>query len=304
MDRDPTTQETLAPELETTSGGSLDDIFDSALDFEPRRRESSQPPHSSQAAAQPSTHSAGAEDLEDLFDSILNLEDQFYQEGYALGAADGEKAGRVEGRFFGMKTGYEKMLEMGRLHGRAEVWESRIMRGMSENGNARDAKPAEENIAGTIEGVEVASENAEEHGSSSRGNFLNLDFGDEELNQLVATVGNELKAAMRPLPPNPRLERHIRTLLELTDPKTINMANTEENIEEFEDRFRRATAKVKVIESIIGEKIPSIGNRETEAKNGGNGKVEKSGLRVVREDGTTVEAQERNIEDFGLGRRG
>lgn len=50
----------------------------------------------------------------------------FYQEGYTLGLADGEQAGRIEGRVFGLEKGFEKFLELGRLQGRCSVWKARI----------------------------------------------------------------------------------------------------------------------------------------------------------------------------------
>lgn len=61
----------------------------------------------------------------DLFDDLLGLEDEFYQEGYDAGLADGEHAGTVEGKVFGIEKGYEKGLELGRLQGRALVWQKR-----------------------------------------------------------------------------------------------------------------------------------------------------------------------------------
>ena len=62
----------------------------------------------------------------DVFADVLNLEDQYYQEGYDLGVADGSKSGRIEGRLFGLQKGFEKFLEMGKLSGRAAVWEARL----------------------------------------------------------------------------------------------------------------------------------------------------------------------------------
>lgn len=62
----------------------------------------------------------------DFFDSILSLEDQYYAEGYELGASDGARAGRTEGRAFGLEKGFEKFLEMGRLGGKATVWSARL----------------------------------------------------------------------------------------------------------------------------------------------------------------------------------
>lgn len=61
----------------------------------------------------------------DPFDSLLEIEQEFYQEGYDAGLADGRHAGLVEGKVFGIEKGYEKALELGRLHGRALVWQRR-----------------------------------------------------------------------------------------------------------------------------------------------------------------------------------
>lgn len=63
---------------------------------------------------------------DDPFESVLNLEDQFYQDGYKQGHADGDRAGRIEGRSLGLEKGYQKFLESGRLHGKATIWANRL----------------------------------------------------------------------------------------------------------------------------------------------------------------------------------
>ncbi|KAH0372313.1 DUF1715-domain-containing protein, partial [Aureobasidium melanogenum] len=62
----------------------------------------------------------------DDFDSLFNLEEEYYAEGYNLGVADGSRAGRIEGRLFGLEKGFEKFAAMGNLAGRNAVWEARI----------------------------------------------------------------------------------------------------------------------------------------------------------------------------------
>jgi hypothetical protein len=62
----------------------------------------------------------------DDFDSLFNLEEEYYTEGYNLGVADGSRAGRIEGRLFGLEKGFEKFAAMGSLAGRNAVWEARI----------------------------------------------------------------------------------------------------------------------------------------------------------------------------------
>ncbi|CAD0095498.1 unnamed protein product [Aureobasidium vineae] len=70
----------------------------------------------------------------DDFDSLFNLEEEYYTEGYNLGVADGSRAGRIEGRLFGLEKGFEKFAAMGNLAGRNAIWEARIS----------DQNPAEE----------------------------------------------------------------------------------------------------------------------------------------------------------------
>lgn len=64
-----------------------------------------------------------------------------------------------------------------------------------------------------------------------------------------STAGSD---GLPPLPANDRTLKHLDTLLALVDPKTISFANTDEAVSEFDDRVKRAHAKVKVIERIIG----------------------------------------------------
>lgn len=69
----------------------------------------------------------------ELFPEVLNLEDQFFTEGYNLGVADGQKSGRIEGRIFGLEKGFSKAIEMGRLNGKASIWEARMKTSGSNN---------------------------------------------------------------------------------------------------------------------------------------------------------------------------
>lgn len=69
----------------------------------------------------------------DPLDSLLSLEDQYYQEGYDLGLSDGTRAGRIEGRLFGLQKGTEKHLELGRLSGKATIWSARLNPGPNPN---------------------------------------------------------------------------------------------------------------------------------------------------------------------------
>ena len=63
---------------------------------------------------------------DEIFEDVLNLEDQYFTEGYNLGVADGSRAGQIEGRIFGLQKGFEKFAEIGRLGGQSAVWDARL----------------------------------------------------------------------------------------------------------------------------------------------------------------------------------
>ena len=63
---------------------------------------------------------------QDNFDNLLHLEDGFYNEGYRLGVEDGSRAGRIEGRAFGLQKGFEKYVELGQILGNVELWQARV----------------------------------------------------------------------------------------------------------------------------------------------------------------------------------
>ena len=156
------------------------------------------------------------EDEVDPFDTVLTLEDQFYQEGYALGIADGHRAGLIEGRAFGLEKGFEKYLTMGKAHGRAEVWAGRLPSTQKEVVASQDV---------------AALPPTEESGTS-----------------MAAGASKVPK-----LPASARLEAHVRTLYALTEVGSLSTANSEDSVAEFDDRMKRAEGKIKVIERITGE---------------------------------------------------
>jgi hypothetical protein len=149
---------------------------------------------------------------DDPFDSLLTLEDTLYTSAYDQGVADGARAGRVEGRIFGLENGFEKFAELGELHGRAVVWGGRV--------------PA----------FAVMSSDEKSGGA-----------GKEQMSQ--SPTENKLPD----LPSNSRLQNNISLLHSLTDLETFSTDNTEEAVADFDDRFKRAGAKAKVIERIVGE---------------------------------------------------
>jgi hypothetical protein len=154
---------------------------------------------------------------DDPFDTLLTLEDTLYQTAYTLGASDGSHAGRIEGRIFGLEKGFEKFAELGDLHGRSVVWGARLP------------------CLTSHQDTSVPSSTASASGEGEKANVKEL----------------------TPLPNNDRLKNNITLLHSLTDPPTFSTSNTEEAVADYDDRFKRAGAKVKVIERIVGESAKS-----------------------------------------------
>jgi len=195
---------------------------------------------------------------QDPFDSLLGLEDKYYDEGYQLGVADGSRAGRVEGRIFGMEKGFDKFVASGMLHGRAEVWGSRLPQ-------SKELGPGSQVSAQT-----VLNKGTEEHVETPRG------------------TGSMLP----PLAANVRLEKHIQTLYALVEPVSLSTQNNEDAVSDFDDRLKRAGAKAKVIEKLVGE--ISFDN-ETDFTTKSSNSVRRD--RQVKLAGT--EKVDSSMEDFG-----
>lgn len=139
------------------------------------------------------------------FDEILGLEEDFYNAGYKHGFSDGVKAGRIEGRTFGLETSFEKYVESGRLYGKSIIWANRV------------AQP-------------------------------------QELSNFNGPNGQQNSSRkLSPLSDNGRLSRHIKTLHALAESDSLSTENTEEAVSDFDDRWKRAQAKAKIIERLAGE---------------------------------------------------
>lgn len=163
----------------------------------------------------------------DPLDSLLDLEEQFYKEGFDLGAADGAEAGYTEGSVFAVEKGFEKFVEMGRLYGKALVWAQRL---------------AEYESREALEQLSVQT--------------------------VTATVSDSLDPSickkMSRLPAHStRLKRNLQTLLELVDPASLDMHNTEEAVNDVDGRLKGATVKAKLIQRAMGESEETLGARSS-----------------------------------------
>lgn len=173
-----------------------------------------------------SSQDAPGDTSADIFSPLLDLEDQYHSEGYNLGLADGAKAGRVEGRVFGLEKGFEKFVELGRLRGRALLWQAQVQ----ESGNER-------------------------------------------------------------------LKKHIDRLAALTDPNEFAIDNSEEAVEDIEERLRDARGKERIVKrTLTDQKGPAGSTRETADKS-----ISPQTLRVKRSGpGPSAGAASRSgeMEDF------
>ena len=158
-----------------------------------------------------------------LLESLLDLEEEFYQEGYDLGAADGAQAGYTEGSVFAVEKGFEKFLELGRLYGKALVWSQRL---------------ADSQLSGK----------AESDGQNN--GALESDHKQEELSLLDPAICKEMSSFSS----SSRLAKNIEILLELVDPASLPMVNTEEAVNDVDERMKGAAVKVKLIQRALGER--------------------------------------------------
>ncbi|KAJ4267693.1 hypothetical protein NW762_003807 [Fusarium torreyae] len=55
-----------------------------------------------------------------------------------------------------------------------------------------------------------------------------------------------------PLPRNARLKKNINTLYALVEPDTLSTENSDEAVQDFDDRVKRAQGKAKIVERMAG----------------------------------------------------
>lgn len=161
-----------------------------------------------------------------LLESLLDLEEEFYQEGYNLGASDGAKSGYAEGSVFAVEKGFEKFVELGRLYGKALVWAQRLADSDPSNGFSADQQ---------------LKNTSELSGSPTE---------SEQSPSLAPSICKEMLS----FPSSSRLAKNIGILLELADPASLPMQNTEEAVNDVDERLKGAIVKAKLIQRVLGER--------------------------------------------------
>lgn len=215
---------------------------------------------------------------DDFLDDLLTLEDKLHTTAHDQGVSDGARAGRIEGRIFGLEKGFEKFAALGELHGRGAVWGSRLPPAASSS------TPASSITTPTRDPTKTAYSVPESTTSPN------------EANGSVKSKGT--------LPPlsntSTRLQTNISLLYHLTDPLTFSTANTEADVGDFDDRFKRAGAKAKVIERIIGETFSLSASTSTkDAKSPERGNAKGRNVRLEGEGKRGVKKGDDSMEDFG-----
>ncbi|EEH36014.2 hypothetical protein PAAG_00337 [Paracoccidioides lutzii Pb01] len=176
----------------------------------------------------------------DLLDSLLDLEEGFYKEGYDLGVRDGARAGYSEGSVFAVEKGFEKFQEMGRLYGKAIIWAKRLP---GDHGLLLQPSPP----TGAVAAVDGSDNTTTAIASTAQ--TPTLERKDIPKSRITGTPIPSLPA----LPSNPRLQRLIALVLSLVDPLSLSLQNSEDAVADFDERLKKAASKAKVIERVLGE---------------------------------------------------
>lgn len=159
----------------------------------------------------------------DPFDDLLELENDYYKEGYDAGVADSTYAGMIEGKVFGIEKGYEKAAALGKMHGRALVWQARLLQSAEDESSKSEVQEAA---------------------------AVPRSRPSERLGKVFRVLDG--------LPRNTRLRRHVEGLYAVTDGGSVAKDNSDEAVTQFDDRTTKANAKAKVISNIVGEPLDPV----------------------------------------------
>jgi len=166
--------------------------------------------------------------------------------------------------------------------------------------------------AGRIEGRIFGLENAfEKFSSLGKLHGRSVVWAARALPNSSTTLGTEVgrkedehehtqTMLLRRLTHNSRLVNNITLLHSLTDTQTFSTENTEDAVADFDDRFKRAGAKAKVIERIVG-----VGEAEEKSPRGGSSPAARAGKtnKVVlgekkKKSESGKKRDDDNMEDF------
>lgn len=209
---------------------------------------------------------------EDPFDALFTLEDEYYQDGFSQGTADGARAGRIEGRLFGYERAFERFIHMGKLHGKAIVLQQRLKNTSPRPGQLPSGSSDNSCVPTTIvdQVPEASVESAESRVHSTPFPATTPNQGHPKDDNYDNGSAQHI---LPPLPPSQRLAKHIDGLHALTEPLTFSTQNDEDAVADFDDRIRRAGAKAKLLDRLLGD-----GDDGNPVSSQGQGRVRRAGV--------------------------
>ncbi|KAI1187266.1 DUF1715-domain-containing protein [Nemania serpens] len=174
------------------------------------------------------------------FDELLNLEEEYFKEGYEEGLRDGAEAGRVEGYAVGLRKGFDKFVEAGRLQGKAVVWANRIPKYQLRRQQQQEQGQQLQQADGILGPREIGSQRTE----PAEGE----DYDESGKGESVVAA-----TRLRPIQSNARLERNLEMLYGLVEPGTLSTENDDESVNDFDSRMKGAHGKLRMVERAVGE---------------------------------------------------
>lgn len=85
----------------------------------------------------------------------------------------------------------------------------------------------------------------------------------EKPSQSEARQDQDEPEKLPPLSNNQRLEKNVTSLYALVEPGTLSTENTDDAVNDFDDRFKRAQGKLKFVERTVREERPRDDASET-----------------------------------------
>ena len=176
-------------------------------------------------------------------------------------------AGLVEGTLFGVEKGFEKAVRMGRLSGRAAVWQRRFQ-------STKPPPPPPPSSPPVVPSRRRSNENkavvAEEDAAAAAPVVVVDDV--DQLTVLSAST-------------NPRLAKHLGALSATTDTASLSGANTDAAVAEFDERLAKAVAKARLIANVVAEPV-QVDDADAGAAAGAAAGATSHGHRGIEESGS------------------
>ncbi|ODV85502.1 hypothetical protein CANARDRAFT_23035 [[Candida] arabinofermentans NRRL YB-2248] len=149
------------------------------------------------------------------FDSVLNLEDQYYNEGFNEGQLEGSMKQFHEGKELGIQTGYQRLLIIGQLRTLVNYWIEKIDRLIESNTMGTESSSSDLSVS--VVSVSVKKPKRDNH-------------------KVKKTLDG------------------LKMLLDsLYDNDKINLTNSDEDVQTYETILKKARAKVRSLSTVLGD---------------------------------------------------